>query len=556
MPTDASPRTDFTRPASDIAVADFRLLFQWPLIWAPANGKAFDRDRLHRDLTREKWEHVPDPLKLLAEDPSYEEFIYFHDFTQDFLFPRGTRGKPTDESFRLYRREDIARLVAVLPDPAGGKAFDLTFVVDRLTLHVFDLGVAVMTLELRCEPAGPLTLAQCQTAIDRLRRSYVPFWTDGLGMAAGRVPLSVALNGEPGKAPPFRNEAVTCLSAPERDPQVFDHWRRMIAPLKLRGPEGGDWRDPSDERIPVNSFISLTPADIDAPQNAGRKDQVNRNALLQVKESDWYRLWDAEEAGSDYPYNPDFLKNVDATGFYDRFFPDPRCGGLASRHLFGGVHYGYLGSGEFTDTLVIKHWRRHYAQLSLIARLQVAVLLALSSRISGALHLLRSDRNAFDTEILQIQGDFLRYRHRYHFTGVSSQIQAAEMYDRWRQTLQIDALCRDVQDELATATTALHSNKQMALSEAANQLGTVAAVGVMGGLIVGGLGSNLFLGADNERALLGGVPETRQLVLIALLCWSFLTLGGALLSWIGFRRNWFALSGIVALVAAFGLYNL
>ena len=517
------------KPASEIGVHQFRLLFQWPLILSSEGGaEALDcaRKKVLREVQDSKIWCEADPLTVLpkaapGDGDSYAEFVYFHDFAQAFLYPKIG---DANASFALFRRCDIKQL------NANFGTFDLTFDVERLTLHLFDLGVAVLSLELNHVPgAEELTFARCQTAIDYLRRTYVPFWDDEKNPM--RVPKSVSLDHGTTSTPPSPDEAAKCLNNHDSDrtPVVFEHWRELIRPLKLLNEDGGVWRDPSDERVPVNSFISLTPKGYDdLPKDAWtEKAEKDRAAVLQVKESDWFRLWDAEEAGADYPYNPEFSKPSAVGAFYDRFFPDARSGGLAGRHLFGEHHYCFVGSGSFTDNVLLHHWRRHYAQLSLVARFQATMLLALSSRITRALDKLGDgpNREPFNQEILNIQDDYLRYRHRYHFTGVSSQIQAAEMYERWMQVLQIEALHRDVQDELATATDALHANEQTRLANGANRLGLLAGVGVFGGLIVGALGSNIIIGGGQVENLFHEQPEWWQSAVVVAAATVFFAFG-------------------------------
>ncbi|OIQ35225.1 MAG: hypothetical protein BM559_01545 [Roseobacter sp. MedPE-SWchi] len=482
-------------PATEIPVHQFRLLYQWPLILSPDGGTpAIERERKSalQALRKDANWSIADPIDIVeADDTGYDggpygEFVYFHDFAQDFLYP-----KKGDEraSFILFERRDIEKLSATFD--TGPQSFVLDFAVERLTLHMFDLGIAIVTLELTHQ--GPtITLDKAQTAIDYLRRTYVPFWNSG---NAQRCPQSVRLNGEETMAsPPTQAEAAACLKhlGSDRNPKVFKHWSDMIEPLKLIGDSGGQWRDPSDERMPVNSYISVTtPTHVD--QHLDDANSVNR-----IRDSDWLRLWDAEQAGQSYPYNSKFLEQYREGAFYDRFAPDPKEGSSATRHMFGEHHYCVVGAGWFYDNILLHHWRRHYAQLSLVARFQVTMLLALSSRITRALP--QRGTREFAEEVLRIQQDYLTYRHRYHFTGVSSQIQPMEMYARFMQTLGIKALKDDVHDELQTAVESIHTTKQTELATSANKLGILAGVGVLGGLALGGAGSNLFVG-------LGDAPQ-------------------------------------------------
>lgn len=513
-------REDPTRPADQIALSAFRQVFQWPLILDPDREeprRTFtaileqERQKVDRD---DKWKQ-DDPLTYLtSDDPNdggpYGEFIYFHDFTQRFLYPQVNGG-----AFDLFRREDIKFLRAEIVETTH------VFTVERLTLHLFRIGIAILTLELRWKESPNLevlNLAEAQRIIDYLRRSYTPFFA---GEMPKRVPGEVALIGPDDRnvivcrSPQTRSEVSERVESTEvsrtgpdgkldkrrRDVPVFAHWSEMIAPLELVE-NGGDWRDPSDERIPCHSFISLA------------KDETVSEAdtLSLIHDADWIRIADAEEPGDfkKYPYNPDFLEETKTVTYYDRFFPHQEMSEkIATRHLFGGAHYAMVGTGSDFENIFQHHFRRHYTQLALIARFQQAALLGFSSRITRIVEErdrqirsgdVRAARNWFDARIQEIQDDFLSYTHRFHFTGVSSQIQAGQMFGRWRISLGLDRLHDDVKSELDSAAATVHAHRQTTAGANAERLSGFAAFGVTGGLIVGALGSNVLVGRLSEHS--------------------------------------------------------
>lgn len=477
-----------TKPASEISVFGFRQIFQWPLFLdrthenMPISQAVAEAERSVEQSPQ--WQHIPDALdqvpQAIRPDDGTEdtldggpfgEFVYFHDFTQSFLYPSGE-----NSLLKVYRRTDLVELRARV----SGATHVLS--IERLSLHLFRTGVAVLTLELAFDPSNnphQLTLAETQRVIDYLRRSYASYW---IGDAPGRTPELVELVAKDGvttASTPFdRATAVAGIRSTSRDVCVFDHWRDLVHPLTLKC-HGGLWRDPSDERIPCLSFISLTNPDLeDGP------------ALNQIADCDWVRIADAEEPGDHYPYNPDFLKEFKSTAFYDRFLWCERSPGVSVRHLFGGTHYAVVGAGWFFDNILVHHFRRHYTQLALIARFQMATLLAFSSRLTAAVEARDNAKSngqdgskEFERDVLQLQDDFLSYIHRFHFTGVSSQVQPAEMWDRWRATLGLDALHNDVKNELENASAAIHAQQDKRFSENAERLTNFATYGVIFGLI-------------------------------------------------------------------------
>lgn len=548
------------RPASGIAVNQFRLLYQWPLVldkqqdgidwnsWVKTEIDALKAKMTAKNVSENKpalWQKVsphdiPDRLTEPSGEGDYGEFVYFHDFTQKFLYE-------TDEkkaAFSLYQRTDLTELHATVSWKTGNHPNEVThtqihhFCVDRLTLHVFDLGVAMLTLELSWGGQvtngkfnqGPLFLDSAQRILDHLRRSYAPFWS---GDTPQRVPSKVTLWSGPGVCQHFdpmgkespNNKSATLArfrssdakTLPSRDPLVFGHWAEMIKPITLLA-QGGPWRDPSDERIPFNSYILIA--------DQGKPDE----ALLRIKPGDWHRIMDADQPGTDaYPYNPHFVEPMEKSAYYDRFFPDVASGSTATRHIFGGTHYSLVGAGLFVENLSLNHWRRHYAQLSLIARFEMTVLLAVSSRISGAVTAfhLSGNEKAFDDAIMDTQQYFLRFVHRFRFTGVTSQLQGAEMFEMWRKTLHLDELFADVKSELDIATAAVNARQQLIEAKAATRLAKIASVGVVGGLIVGALGSNVVVGVFDKETPLFALHKVSQLGQVALITGGVLVLAAA-----------------------------
>lgn len=504
----------FPAPADEIPLNSFRQIYHWPLILEPAPEKGErvkTRIAKTREVLKSRGWAEKDPLGYPpkstegADGGGYSEFVYFHDFVQKFLYSPGGKG-----GFSLHERKDITGLKAKIGD------HEYEFRVDRLSLHLFDMGVAMLTLEIiwtNTEGKLRLTLAEAQKITDYLRRSYTPFWA---GETPMRVPEYVQLCGDKEHEPskPYCEARATKYVKEKNDAKVFAHWNELIRPLKLLA-DDGEWRDPSDERIPVMSYISLTGA-----------AETDQGALALISGPDWERIADAEEPGSagKYPYNPDFLAEIRKDSFYDRFFPHEKANDdCTTRHVFGGAHYAAVGAGGFFDDILIHHFRRHYAQLALIARFEKAALLNFSRRLTIAVETRdaatggeEAAREAFITNVLKIQGDFLSYTHRFHFIGVSSQDQGAEMYERWRKVLALDALYADVKAEIESAANYLRAERaEKSAAEAeraateAEKLSAFAAIGVMLGLTIGAMGMGFLTGDGGlfARCNLSGVGQ-------------------------------------------------
>lgn len=510
-----------SRPASEIGVHAFRQIFQWPLVLRTKPGD--DAETIAAALDKAaplkhsaKWTEERNHLATLPGEEvnhAYEEVVYFHDFAQKFLYPTGA-----EPLFRLWHRKDVHWIDAKIGETI------YRFNVERITLHVFRLGTAILTVEVTLQQPcdRPVNLAETQTIIDHLRRSYPAFWNDKDACLlpkeaecspkeAARSPREVTLLDCQRKPigqvsrPQSHKQALLHLQQKGHAP-IYPHWQALIEPLTI-GAEVGQWRDPSDERIPCLSYLSLTGAD----------SLGDAESLELLRDGDWVRLADADEAGSAlHPYNPDFMKQFKETVYYDRFFPHEEMRESATRHLFGGAHYAVVGAGWFFDKIILGHFRRHYAQLALIARFEFMMLLTFSSRLTDAVAQRDKCKDGaadFEKTVLTIQDAFLTFTHRFHFTGVSSQVQASEMYDRWGKSLGLRELFDDVQRELEAAAASVRAKQAQREVEASSQLTKIATWGVVLGLIVGALGANVLVGHIGN-AEFQGIDQWAQLAIV------------------------------------------
>lgn len=490
--------------AIDQPVAILRKIHHWPLLL---------RDKVCEPWLDPAWTLVDDPLTLLGDDPAsqqwaVQEFNYFHDTIQRFLYD------PESQAFKLYRRNDIAEIVV----ETGERTHCLS--VERLTLHVFGTKprVAVLTLETLHQGFGggqPLNLADVQTLIDHMRRSYVPFWK---GRDPARCSDSVTLirtdqNGlhypisaNPAQSPDAAFKAIQ--NDRGNDAPLFDHWRE-IAGLRLNGGEHPcQWRDPSDERIPVMSFIALS----------SRSSEPPRETMLGIDDADWLRIADAEEKGTGWPYNREFLKPAEEGAYYDRFYPDANQDeNVATRHIFGGAHYSLVTvtdlatkGFDFARDVAQAQFRRHYAQMSLIARLEMTMLLGFSREVAQAAHALQGqkrDDNDFATAIIKWHGYFLVFVNRFRFTGVSSQIQGQEMFDRWRKSLGLERLFDDVRAELDATASYVRTEQEKRRADSADCLNFIALWIAVIALVTGAMATPLW-GMWIRRSAGCGMGET------------------------------------------------
>ncbi|MGR3271778.1 hypothetical protein DU478_05430 [Thalassococcus profundi] len=518
--------------SQDIAVKQFRQIFTWPFVmsgkksadeWFQACGKKLNG-------TGSKWVEtspaklMPDTARVGKGDENqadrnmseaadiltgfYEEAVYFHDFIRDSLYKKS-------DNVKTYQRPSLKRIEFSFGDELGRQCFSIPFTA----LHLYRSGVAILTLELVHE-SGPLTLAQCQTLVDRLRRAYPPFWF-APGMPA-LTPLAATLfetrhaaglddTDPPGiAARPLglkrlqdRKSAQDALITEEFREPLFSWWRALLEPLAVVGNSAdsvsGDTRKSEpllrqvlDERIPLMTTIALQP------------DPSPAAAVSSISEGDWFRIAGADSAGdTSFPYHPCFLHTQSDALFYDRYLPFE--GGdedTATRLTFAGYHFAAVGSGGFFDSHLTEHVRRHYRHMQHLCLLEFATLLSISQRLCKALDLRDAGgdraKSAFRQEILEIQNDFMDFTHRYHFTGVSNQLQARELFDRFRDSMELDARYYEIKAELDSAADLARAEEQRAATDAANNLTEVATVAAVIGVAAALTGMNVLFDEEAE----------------------------------------------------------
>ena len=522
----------------------------------------------------------------------YSEFVYFHDHVQRVLFGGGDLSP-----FTLHRRSDIkfAEFDIVLDARSAPPCIGLFRArVERCNLYVFNAGTAVIALEIDFGEAPQvfnpdalpwntprsMTLADVQTFADHARRAYAPFYNVNDKTAASRpmrAPLAVRWMDEDLKTPAAvaqwqkekerteppisaRLDADVAFVRGKRTAPAFAHWRSLLEPLVLKGyepPGTPAWRQVIDERIPVMSFVSLTGA---AKSPEGTEDsQAQRDDLWTVKRGDWIRLCYADEADGDpLPYSPSFVQDFEKDACYDRFFPSAATDSSV-RYLIAGFHFAVVGAGEkYFDKIIVHHFRRHYFQMGLMLHMEFAALLATSSRITRAVSDLAAGeregplraenaKRKFRETIIEIEQEFLQFQHLYHFTGMSNQIQANELFQKWRGALGTLRIVDDLRAEIRAAAEFALSLEQREETAASNHLAAVATIGVVLGLAFAFLGMNVLI----DKELLGLAPPAPG-PLAALLDWaqppqaparSPLWLHGG---WIAFVVSVFCLGGLVA----------
>lgn len=528
-----------------------------------------------------------------AEFTFFHDFIQRSQFSK----PHDTQDAKM-APFRLFRRSDIGFLDITLQGRGGNGERHFRLDVERVNLYVYRTGVAILALEVStttfpgcCETPNngefaketlrQLKLDDVLDLNDRIRRAHAPFLLpDPVCSAAdfiadcppaNMVVLRYAWRGKKteaeeagtllatydtrddvmkngGKTHPLR-QRLRAMGKHEREIPPFEALRWLVE-CDTPGKEDAcgwniapamskniTWRHVADERLPILSSVTLT----------------DERAYRDIDRGNWMRLCFVDKAGQDrFPYASEFVDTTWKEHVYDRYhYPEPKNADepestdAPARFLMSGYSFLAVSYGWFFENHIRMHMRRHYYQLMLLAQAELAVMLSFSSRITLSVcdfeeAQAKSRRNDVDAEeclsrdLQSIERDFLHYVHRFRFTGVSGQLQPAEMFEKLRKAMKLNLIYNDIKDELTTATGFLHARAEHRMALAGERLNVIAAIGVVAGLGMAFLGMQVLTTPDFLDGM-GLVSKTQGVVehiafLLTVSC-AFSGLGLALSHW-------------------------
>lgn len=539
------------KTATDIRVHEYRQILIWPF---RLEGKETDPKKLRNavaaTLKEPEWREVENLSHHLAADngalearqENYQEYMYFHPFVRDFLFGGYKYRDVEKRPIRLFRRTGLRQACFGFDNELTGE-FSAWFNIKRLNLYLFDTGVAILVAEfcnggcvtgadgrVRC-----MNLAHAETVLERLRRAYPPYWS--INEHAGFFPSSVRWTGwnlvDVRFGPPMRKDVLDQAEA-DLTPPSAGHWKYLLAPL-----DKTETRlvQVVDERIPLMLYLR-----VDDP--------------AAISDFDWVRLGMCDEPSKnslDPPYGAEFLANFPRDYFYDRHWITNAAGIVdskrSSRYLFSG--YGFLAVGGeenwFFKNILIKHFRRHYFQMALLAQFEHATLLAESHRLAMA------ESADISTALERI----LEFTKKYWFVDISNQVQAREMFARWRKHLNTETLYKQVLEAARNVTQFNEAKEARRNADATTRLTVAALLVAVPTLATGFLGMNVLVDENSELGALkswghdGWITVLWALALSAVTIGSLFCLAEALTPKNGVRRlDWrYIIVGLIVAVA-------
>lgn len=539
MPTTDEIDADKGLKSGDIPVQMFRQVLLFPLRLERTDHRPALKDHLNC-LDRARWSGVKnidtvsqsriwpprDVPQAVAGKPvserriesatsfkkrhDYAEAAYFHPFVQRFLYSEGRR-KELSHLVTLKRKGLEALIVEAdygwLMPTRSGKAFDrfsIRLEVERANCHyVPDPGIIVFSMEvaagadasvLRFETGkdgaagipGTPSLAEIQSVMDCLRRSFPPYFTavdEGTGENAWNralFPRAVTLlGGAYGTGLRLSlsqveiDRMIDRMLQPEQLHPLAPWWSEIFCGFNMDQSEGCGplLQQIGDERMTTLSFVAV-------------------EKVGDIRRSDLVRLCFADNPGDGYPYQKEFLADFEARHCYDRFWH------WGTRYMLSPYSTTLLaGTGtrtperqkeNFALDVLQEHLRRHYFRLALMVQINKAGLLAFSSWLSASMRLhgtLRSTR--YRREVSDLRRAFLEFSQISWFSNVSNQEQARDLYERMMEQAGNPQLYEEVARELEQARAELAEIDAAKQAEAAAGLNVIALVASAVGLFLG-----------------------------------------------------------------------
>ena len=481
-------------------VSSFRQLVLWPvqLIQQGTDQKIQQHWKsLIAAAGKTPWKSVSDEFTTSEthfSERRYREFVTFLPFAQRFLYGEGIRSK-NDGSYgespiHVFSRNDVTGTRIKFDDDAE----PVTFAVDHVDLYFFyDIDVAILVVELIGEQ---LSLTRAMNTLFRFGRAYPSHWEpNGRGGHCAEKVEWLNKQGEVLAVSDYEEkERYLKFVREQRVPRIASHWEYLMQPLVQHySDQQGDirYREIEYHRMPLMSYLAF-----DHISKLSRGDLVRLGLVT--------RPGDAETL----PYSEGFLSDFERRYCYDRHWDEGQQQSPDNmRFICNGQNFtviGTAGDATFTDkeTGVVSQFRHQYFLLFLIAHFQKAALLMLSDRLVHAISQLEIDDptsvRMFRNRVSHTQEIFLRFTHRYWFHAVSDQAQSRDLFTMMSHHLETGDLFERTRRRILDMTQYLDSDQSKSHTEIVVRLTVVTAFGLIGTVVTGILGMNLFAEAENS----------------------------------------------------------
>ncbi|TMH35004.1 MAG: hypothetical protein E6H66_08570 [Betaproteobacteria bacterium] len=484
-------------------VRHFRQVLIWPLQVMPIREESQIQepwDILRASQDEHSWRELKDKFDGRSENLQeryYSEFVTFLPYVRRFLYGeglgRGATARGAESPLRVFRRSDIARVRMTFPGPASDPE---TFNVDHVDLcFLYDIDVILLVIEIF---ADDLSLTRAEEAMYRFGRAYPTYWAKG-GRGGHCVVLAEWLGADGSVlAVSDYEERQKYLEFVDRHRAPFfsSLWTCLLRPLVPDYSEEKGlirYRQIEYARMPLMAYLAM-----DDARALTRADFVRLGLVTGPGES------------SVLPYSERYMRNFEDRYCYDQFWNEERSGRPGTRFMSCG--HGFVMIGDANDPFFVDHdagllaqFRHQYFVLFLIPHIHKATLLMLSDRMVSALNkLVIEDPDSvrrFKRTIRQLLEIFLRFTHRYWFHEVSDQPQAKEIYRMTSSYLGTDPLYVEVRHEIEDMAQYLETDTLRRQANTVVRLTVVTVFGMIGSVVTGFFGMNLFAFAEIPLAL-------------------------------------------------------
>jgi hypothetical protein len=496
----ASPRA----PAPPKIVRQFRQILVWPLQLAPIREGAQIQEHwelLERTGEDNPWSELRDEFNCGPagfQQRHYSEFITFLPYVRRFLYGdakgRGG-GAACDSPIRVFRRHDVAKARLTFP---GHSRTPVTFHVAHVDLCFFyDIDVAILVVEIY---RNDLRLDLVQDTMYRLGRAYPTYWHEnGHGGHCLEKVEWLAKDGKVLATSDYeQRDQYLAFVGEHRAPCFASHWRFLLQPLvpDHSGEKGLiRYRQVEYGRMPVLAYLAM-----DDVRTLTRSDFVRVGLVT------------APGASDTLPYSENYLAGFEHRYCYDQFWNEAREGHPGSRTMSCGHAFAMVGDAKepfFVDKDggLLGQFRHQYFLLFLIPHIHKATLLMLSDRMADALNRLdirdAESVKRFKRIIRQLLEIFLRFTHRYWFHEISDQPQARELYRMTSGYLGTDRLYEEIREEIQDMSAYLESDTLRRQANTVVRLTVVTVFGLIGTVVTGIFGMNLFGFGELHGAMQG-----------------------------------------------------
>ena len=530
-------------PAVKIRVDCFRQIMIWPLQLHPINHDAslepFQIDEVTNLLEKSGWKWGErdgstnaTQLQGLSgygadNEFDYSEIVYFLSYVRDFLYG-GDRKKPDKRSMRVLRRTDIEWLCIDLDEH---RKYQLK--VERLEAYLFQTGVLLIVVEVKVpkpqkvkdpmpqevkdpmpqevedpkpqeeKPDFFLSLKDAMDLQNKMRMVFPRRWDDK-GVPS-ETPLGAAWLDSEGKLRKVSEQNYaeksdfTTIVRKNAELPAAKHWRYLLKDFPLYGEDKSNEEDKSnkyaikqieDQRIPSMTYLAVPDP-------------------REISEWDFARIafYDSAGESSVGSYSDEFLKDWDKKSAYDRFWQrTPSTGDaegvlkhnnqMRTRWLCSGYGLAVVGAtaDSFYTNQIAANFRHHYFRMGLIAHFQRASLLTFRDQLAEATE---KSCSRFRDEVMKIQSNVTKFRARFWFHEVSTQLQGQEIFALWTDRLGNRAMFDQVTSDIAAAESQLRTEMEAAEAKWIKTIAEIGAILAVIGLVA--TLASLVISIDNAR---------------------------------------------------------